>query len=153
MTELSLMLRGLVALVVPGVSLEPLAEAEHRRALSRNEQLRCAPPEAHAKHLRECGEAVSRRLRLLRRNLVLSFAFIASAIATAAGSRAFAVVPESLDPLLGGGSVFLFAWATLGRLGWFGQSWKGDTVVERLDARIFWLLYWLGTFLGSLAVL
>jgi len=44
-------------------------------------------------------------------------------------------------------SVSLFAWATLGRLGWAGQSWQGDTVVERLDQVLFWASYWLGNVL------
>ena len=48
-------------------------------------------------------------------------------------------------------SLFLFAFATLGRIGWEGQSWKGDTVYEQLDNRIFWLCYFLGMVFGILA--
>lgn len=49
-------------------------------------------------------------------------------------------------------SILSFSWATLGRLGWEGQSFKGDTVFEDLDELIFKSLYWLGTFFGVLAV-
>ena len=45
-----------------------------------------------------------------------------------------------------------FSWATLGRLGWAGQSCKGDTVFEDLDELIFRGLYWLGALFGLLGV-
>ncbi len=45
-------------------------------------------------------------------------------------------------------SIVSFSIATLGRLGWSGQSFKGDTVFEQLNNRVLWLLYGLGTALG-----
>ncbi len=49
-------------------------------------------------------------------------------------------------------SVGSFSWGTLGRLGWTERSYKGVTVFEELDAAIFWLLYWLGSFCGVASV-
>jgi len=50
-------------------------------------------------------------------------------------------------------SVLCFAWATLGRLGWAGQTWKGDSSVEQLDIAIFHILYWLGMYLATAAAI
>ena len=50
------------------------------------------------------------------------------------------------------GSILAFAWATLGRLGWKDGSIKGETIFEELDHTIFWVLYWIGTFLGVAAL-
>lgn len=63
------------------------------------------------------------------------------------------IVTAVPTPLLVVASLFLFASATLGRLGWAGQSIKGDTSVERLDQAIFQTLYWLAMLLGTAAVL
>ena len=54
---------------------------------------------------------------------------------------ALLVAPETFsEPLVLSdyvGSIFCFATATLGRLGWAGQSFKGDTSVEEMDQRLF----------------
>jgi len=49
-------------------------------------------------------------------------------------------------------SVSVFAWATLARLGWAGQSYSGDTAVERIDDTWFRTLYWIGMLLATLSV-
>jgi hypothetical protein len=54
--------------------------------------------------------------------------------------------------LFGASSVFVFAWATLGRLGWNERSFGGVTIFEELDTIIFWLLCGAGAFLGVAAV-
>src|SRR4029077_4499295 len=59
---------------------------------------------------------------------------------------------KQCQALLGVASVFSFAWATLGRLGWTGQSYGGNSVIERLDDRIFKFLYSLAMFVGTLAL-
>jgi hypothetical protein len=148
------MVRGVVALFRPSVDVQRLIDADHALELSGNRQLREAPPEQQEQHRRKYAATIALRLRLLRRNVFWSFAILASAVMLALLSSWLAVSPSpSGRALLGGASVFCFAWATLGRLGWSGQSYKGDTVVERLDVRIFKLLYWLGTFLGTLALI
>jgi len=97
------------------------------------------------------------RGRLLRRKILLSFAWIVGAslipfvIALAGGS--FSLTQFRTQAGLGVGSVVAFSVATLGRLGWAGQSYKGDTAFERLDNRILWVLYGLGAALGVAAFL
>jgi len=78
---------------------------------------------------------------------------MASAVIVGMAFREFYAGPMLPRAVFAVGSLFLFASATLGRLGWAGQSWKGDTCVERLDQRIFHVLYWIGMLWGTLAVL
>jgi len=78
---------------------------------------------------------------------------MASAVVVGVAFRAFYPGPMLSRSVFAVGSLFLFASATLGRLGWVAQSWKGDTSVERLDHRIFHVLYWIGMLWGTLAVL
>lgn len=59
----------------------------------------------------------------------------------------------SMNNYLGIASITLFSVATLGRLGWKGQTWDGESPVEKLDRCIFWIFYLLGTIFGSLAFL
>src|SRR6267378_2813322 len=154
MARAVLMVKALVAFLVPGAYTNALAAADHALELSRNQQLQAAGSERQQAHHRDTQGAVLGRLQLLRGRVVKSLLFIASAV-FAAGVVAWlpSSRPALLTAILPIASVSLFAWATLGRLGWAGQSWKGDTVVERLDQVLFWASYWLGTFCGVLAII
>lgn len=147
------MARGFLALLWRTTDVQPLIDADHALELSRNAQLAASSPESQEKQRREDATTLGKLLHLLRRNVFWSFIILASA---AAVSLLFSYLIPTLSPSwrawLGASSIFSFAWATLAKLGWPGQSWKGDTVVERLDERIFKYLYWLGTFLGILAL-
>lgn len=48
-------------------------------------------------------------------------------------------------------SALIFAWATLGRLGW--RSWKQNTPEERFDRGTFHVLYWVGMYLATMSLL
>jgi hypothetical protein len=147
------MARGAFALVWKRADVRPLVDADHALELSGNEQLRQASVERQEKHRRETAWNVDERLRLLRGNLVRSFVLMVSAVVVAVAlARVIVAIGPAARAWLGGGSVFCFAWATLARIGWAGQSHRGDTVVERLDERIFKLLYWVATLLGTLAL-
>jgi len=50
-------------------------------------------------------------------------------------------------------SLFSFSWATLGRLGWEGQTCDGGTIFEKLDSDIFWFLYFMGTMFGAVSIM
>jgi hypothetical protein len=147
------MARGLLAILRRGTDVQRLIDADHALELSRNAQLSASSPEDQERHRRQYAATLDKRLDVLRRNIFWSFIILASAVAL---SLLFSYLMPTLSPSwrawLGASSIFSFAWATLARLGWPGQSWKGDTVVERLDERIFKFLYWLGTFLGILAL-
>ena len=145
--------RGILALFWRTADVQPLIDADHTLELSGNTQLSAAPPEIQERRRREYAATLAKRLYLLRRNLFRSFFILASAVAV---SLLFSYLAPAVSALgrawLGVSSLFCFAWSTLARLGWAGQSYRGDTVVERLDERIFMFLYWLGTFLGTLAL-
>ncbi len=152
-SEWTLMTRGILALVWKTADVQPLIDSDHALNLSENVQLREARSEVQEQSKRDTAVNVTKRLSILSRNIFWSFVILASAVAVSLLFSHLAPSPSvSCRAWLGALSMFSFAWATLGRLGWPGQSWKGDTVVERLDGRIFKFLYWLGTFLGILAL-
>ena len=151
--EWRLMARGVVALVWKSSNVQPLVDADHKRELSQNVQLAQAPLEKQEQHRRGYVSTLNRRIQLLRRNHIWSFVLMGSAVIVALIFSHFTWSPTPVTRVwFGVASVFCFAWATLARIGWAGQSWKGDTVVERLDELIFKLLYWLATLLGTLAL-
>jgi hypothetical protein len=148
------MARGALALLWKGIDVQPLIDADHAKELSGNVQLRQASLERQEQRRREYASTIEKRIQLLRRNLALSFVQMGSAAIVAAifSNLLFSPSPV-IRAWLGAASVFCFGWATLARIGWAGQSWRGDTVIERLDERIFKLLYWVATLLGALALL
>ncbi|MBI4199497.1 MAG: hypothetical protein HY535_03375 [Chloroflexi bacterium] len=155
MKRLVLMLKALTTFIVPGVFIDRLADADYELELSRNKQLQAAGTEHQEAHRQRARGAVADHLRFLRARVLKAMIFVASAVVGAlVVARLLPSAPiPALTVSLAAASVFLFAWATLGRLGWAGQSFKGDTIVERLDQVLFWSSYWLGTFSGVLAVL
>jgi len=130
----------------------PLVAADHAVELSRNTPLQQSAPEKQEEHLAVAREATVTRLVLLRRVILTSFTLMASATVVGLLFRRFYSGPMLPRPVFAVGSLFLFAWATLGRLGWAGQTIKGDTSVERLDQRVFQVLYWIGMCWGTLAI-
>lgn len=144
--------RSLLAIFAPHRFSEPLAQADHVVSLSRNVALRQSPPDQQLEHLNTARRATVHRLILLRGLLVRSFALMASAVGVALLFRGFYTGPMLPRVAFAVGSLFFFASATLGKLGWAGQSIRGDTSVERLDQRIFQVLYWIGMLWGTLAI-
>jgi hypothetical protein len=130
-----------------------LAQADHALELSRNVGLRQSSREKQEEALNATRKVTIKRLERLRGVLIKSFASMASAVVVGVAFRTLYSGPMLSRSVFAVGSLFLFASATLGRLGWAGQSWKGDTWVERLDQRIFHVLYWIGMLWGTLAVL
>jgi hypothetical protein len=143
-TEWRLMWRGFFALLSKKVSIEPLLDADMALELSRS-------PGVKEEHQRaEYRPILIGRLRLLRQNFVRSFLLLITATMLAlVVSR---LVSTSNPSWIGIGSLFCLAWSTVTRLGYAGQSFGGDSVIERLDDEIFRVLFWLGTFLGILSL-
>jgi predicted permease len=97
---------------------------------------------------------VRRRLGIFRRGIWGSFFALITAVVAAEVASAF--IPQtssSARVFLGGSSIFVFAWATLARLSRSATSLGGATVLERIDERMLWILYWFGTLLGTLALI
>lgn len=142
------------ALFFPTAVSRFLAPTDYARELQRNAPLRESTPEKKAEYIQQLMGATASRARLLRAVLLKSNAWLASA--TIAGWIADRTLPSIVADsaaaltLL---SVGAFAWATLGRLGWAGQTFSGRTVIERLDDFLFRSLYWVGMFLGTIAIL
>jgi hypothetical protein len=132
--EVLLMGRGLLALAC-GCYVDALIKSDAEKYSQTPDQAR---------------NNVNLRLRALRQSVYSSLIILASAVLVAIAA------PINITPQgrvwIGAASIFCFAWATLAKLGWHVGSFAGDTVVERLDLHIFRFLYWLGTLLGTLAL-
>jgi hypothetical protein len=148
-----LLVKGVRAMLGSKTAVASLADADHEVELSRNQQLRAESPARQAESLIEIQATVSKRATLLRGVLVKSFLSMASATTLAYLVSVSKVGLQASGSLLAVFSAFCFAWATLGRLGWSGQSNKGDTSIERVDQMLFHALYWLGMYFAASAVL
>ena len=156
--NLSVHLKALVCLFWGKLFMEQIVEVDFQKELSSNKQLASSESSRKNRFRLELHEVTIERAILLRRRLILSLVWILSACCVA-----FLVIASisniqistflTLSRVLALSSIVSFAWATLGRLGWAGQSFKGDTVFEQLDDVIFRSLYWVGTLLGTLAFL
>ncbi len=69
----------------------------------------------------------------LLRNFFLSLFFMGSAVGVGIIVDCYDLGIPTGQSVLALGSAFCFAVATLGRLGWTEQTWRGETFVERLD--------------------
>jgi hypothetical protein len=96
---------------------------------------------------------VKKRMESFRWGVWGSFLFLLIAVITALVIAALWRASAEAKFLLGGASIFIFAWSTLARLGRGGTSFGGNTAIERIDVRLLWILYWVGTVLGTLALL
>ncbi len=143
---------ALVGLVAPRLVARTIAADDHLHSLERNQQLRESTDERRERAFQELVLVTAKRLSLLRRQLLTSLAWLGSSVLLAWGVGLFWRPTNTGSKLLAILSVFVFAWATLGRLGWAGQSIKGNTAPERLDLRLFWFLYWVGMFMATLTI-
>jgi hypothetical protein len=142
------MARTVVGLIAPERVSRVLARSDHEASVESDEQLRAASPSVHQAHIERLDVVTVQRLRLLRRRVISSVVWLASAVAAAVLALRLPG-PRVSGSLLAIGSVLCFAAATLGRLGWEGQSVSGRTAPERLDRRVLWALYWLGMYLAT----
>ena len=140
-----------------GLFFEDCVSCDFEKELAGNEQLRSASPKNKEKMKPHCSQLTKTRLHLLRKKLIRSFCLIFSAIiigVLCVGLYDKCILKNMfvLNQLFVILSILSFSWATVGRLGWEGQSFKGDTVFEELDELIFTSLYCLVTFFGVFAV-
>ncbi|PUB75940.1 MAG: hypothetical protein DBO99_15860 [gamma proteobacterium symbiont of Ctena orbiculata] len=142
---------GVLSLLT-GMGKAQLSDMDHLHELDSNQQLRASSIERKAKHKKESLLSVGNRIKTLRSHIAVSLLWLSTAtlIAIITEDIAGAVADSSF---LGIWSALAFGVATLGRLGWSGQSFSGDTIVERLDRGLFWFLYWAGMFVATWAVL
>lgn len=156
-TPIKIYLKATVSLLLFNIFLEDCALCDFQKELESNEQLKEANQNTKDKTRALIKQNTLDRLRLLRKRLLGSFSIIFSAmivgvLCTSVSSRSTfkdILRPSCIFTLL---SITSFSWATLGRLGWQGQTWKGDTVFEDLDELIFRSSYWIGTLFAVLAI-
>jgi hypothetical protein len=148
-----LIARALFAVCVPGDRTDQLAQADYEDELVRNEQLRGSSEDRRQQAREETRDRVRTRISHFRRDLGFSFVILAAAVFLAVAVGLGGRPSPGAARVLAAASLFAFAWATLGRLGWAGKSWSGVTAIERLDEVVFRALYWFGTLLGTIAIL
>jgi len=151
-------IKALSYLIYSNKFIHQLVEVDYKKDIISNKDLADSPNSKKESHKADLLCCTIKRSKLLRKRLLKSFIWIATAylipiIGVSLINKSFFLSKLSLSNLFALSSVIAFAWATLGRLGWKGQSWKGDTVFEQLDKNIFWALYWIGSVLASLAFL
>lgn len=144
---------GVFSLFWPWVTVQPFVNDDYDAELKTNPQLAAKPKDVEKRKL-EYAPEVKERLRTFRRGVWGSFWFLVTAIVAATLLAAFCFDPSPMEKVwLGGASIFVFAWSTLARLSRKATSMGGNTALERTDLRVFWVFYWVGTLLGTLALI
>jgi hypothetical protein len=152
MKELGLTIRGVLWLIWPWVSVKPFVDDDYDQELKVNPAIARKPKSEIDKLRREYEPVLEKRLRTFRQGVWGSFWFLVTAVIAAVVLAAFWHVAPSIKVLLGDASIFVFAWSTLARIGRGATSFGGNTILERIDLRVLWILYWIGTLLGTLAL-
>ena len=134
--------------------LEDLVQGDLDEELGSNQSLR---ESSHGK-IQEAKirlkEATMSKRNLLLKKMLLSFIWIFAAIVFA--SFVSCIIGKnyySFGKIVTVLSVFCFSWATLARLGWEGQTIGGNSVFEKVDENIFWMLYFAGTLLAVISIM
>jgi hypothetical protein len=152
-------MKALIGLFGITLFLDDLVEVDFQKELSLNKHLASAQNPQKEEVRRIIHDNTIRGAKLLRKRLITSLLWILSACCIAFFVMLLRIKSFCIGSLpthssiLAFFSIISFSWATLGRLGWEGQTMAGDTVFEQLDYFIFWCLYWLGTLFGTLAFL
>lgn len=150
--ELWLTILGIISLFWPWTTVKPFANDDYVAELKTNTSLAKKPDEEIAKLRQAYEPEVKQRFKSFRRIVWGSFWFLVTAIIVALFVAPRLHVSPGTRTLLGALSIFVFAWATLARLGRSSMSMGGETALERVDLRVLWILYWIGTLIGTLAI-
>jgi hypothetical protein len=152
MKELGLTVRGVFSLFWPWVSVQGFVNDDVDAEIKTNQAFaRKSKAEINQFRL-QYEPQVQERLGTFRWGVWRSFLFLLTAIIAAMLLALFAHPSPTAKVWLGALSMFVFAWATLARLGRDATSFGGKTALERIDLRMLWILYWFGTVLGTLAL-
>ncbi|MDP3042131.1 MAG: hypothetical protein Q8N62_05350 [Candidatus Omnitrophota bacterium] len=135
--------------------MDELVNVDFKRELLSNSGLR----EANEQHKNEAKDRLRRdtieRRKLLYQKMILSLGWILLAAVSGLLISVFGFHRQIFyeNKYVGLLSIFCFSWATLARLGWQGQTCAGDTIFEKLDENIFWVLYFFGTLFGAFSII
>jgi len=151
--EWMLTARGIFSLFLPSLSMTPFAKADVEREAKVNQAFGRKSESQREDYRKEYETVVKQRMQAFRSGVWGSFWFLISAIVIALILRVVWHAQSCEKILLGVASVFVFGWSTLARLGRNATSFGGNTVIERIDVRFLWILYWIGTVLGTFALI
>jgi hypothetical protein len=151
--EWTLTARVIFSLFFPWLSITPFAKADVEREAKVNNALGRMSDSQRDDYRKEYETVVKQRMRTFRSGVWGSFWFLISAVVVALILCAIWHASPGAKTLLGIVSVFVFAWSTLARLGRSATSFGGNTVIERIDVRLLWIMYWIGTVLGTIALI
>jgi hypothetical protein len=151
MKEFTLTVRGVLLLFLP-LSVQPFVDDDYDRELIVNPAIAKEPKAQIDKRRQEYKPVVEDRLSTFRWGVLGCLLFLLTAITVALGLAIIWHAAPRARFFLGGASIFVFAWSTLARRGRSATSFGGNTILERIDLRMLWILYWVGTLLGTLAL-
>lgn len=146
-------LQAILCLFNKNCFVNKLIEQDYQKEMTSNTQLASSGEQVKLEFRLRLKESTIRRMLLLRKRLIYSFLWVVGGIfAAIILTNPVSIVKPSdikLPNILGIISIVFFSIGTLARLGWEGLSWKGDTVFEQLDTKLFWLFYFLGVAFGT----
>ena len=151
--EFGLTILGFLSLFWPWMTATPFANADVATEIEVNQAFARMSKSERIDYRRSYDPEVKARLSAFRHGVWGSFIFLFTAVIAAVIIAAFWHTSPRSRVLLGGASIFVFAWSTLARLGRRATSFGGNTILERIDIRLLWILYWVGTVLGTLALI
>lgn len=150
--ECTLTVRGVCSLFWPWLGLKPFVDDDFDQEFKINPAIARESPAQIDRRRQDYKWTVAERLHTFRWGVWGSFGFLSTAVIVALVLAVFLHFSPNAKILLGGASIFVFAWSTLARLGRSATSFGGNTILERIDLRLLWILYWIGTLLGTLAL-
>jgi hypothetical protein len=153
MKELGLTVRGVLSLFWPWMSIQGFVNDDVDAEIGANQAFARKSKGEIDRFRLQYERQVKERLGTFRWGVWRSFLFLLTAIIAAMALAVFVHASPAAKVWLGALSMFVFAWATLARLGRDATSFGGKTALERIDLRMLWILYWIGTVLGTLALI
>ena len=144
---------GVLSLFWPWVSAKPFVNADVDTEIKVNQAFARKSESQLNDYRLQYEPQLKERLGIFRRGVWGAFWFLVTAVLAALIIATFWHTSSSAKVLLGGASIFVFAWSTLARLGRDAMSFGGNTIIERVDLRLLWILYWIGALLGTLALI
>ena len=154
MQKAAVSLKSFLCLLYAKWFLDDLVQIDYFKELASNQGMRDSGDKHKNEFMLRLRESTLERRRLLCQKLATSFLWILSACGV--GMAVLLLTPgisSGINKAFGILSLFSFSWATLGRLGWEGQTIDGGTVFEKLDSDILWFLYFIGTIFGVVSIL
>lgn len=145
-----------INIIIPKLFIDHLAEIDFHNELLTNKELASSSESTKQKSKKSIREHTKTRSSLLRKKLLSSLILSLTAIGLAIiiikyiSENEFSIKSLNIYAII---SISSFSIATLGKIGWEGQSYGGNTVFEKLDKFLLWFLYFIGILFGTLSII